>query len=510
MSAQPPPVEQYPIFNKNNFNDIQGYLTIAQANLLYARLYAVNTLTRLNVFQSPILVNNINISNAGTAQTNIFFTIDLTTAITTGYNNISIGSQSLKFITTGYQNIALGVYSGYNFIIGASDNISIGANTNSDPLITPAATIGAIAIGSSANCNGNSSTSIGYFSDAIFRATAIGGFSQCLSNSSVAIGYGSATSGGGSSVSIGVSSSASNVNAISIGNTSISSGNSSLAIGHTSTSSGLYSIAIGDSAISNVNQSIAIGPSSTASGNSAIVIGYTSSATATSSICIGDTSSATAVGSIALGHLSTSAGVNSTAIGLSSSTGVFTSSTSLGTSATATANNQIMMGTVAETVQMPNALNVIGNATFTLPIFLSQPLMNYSIFTGTTANKQGHTTTSTTLLNTTTGVSTSKDYASVSITSAIGIGSYFVEGMVSFTSPIANSPVDLWINTVSATQDSTRDQTFMTNGIIVPANWRCRITTQLNITAVPTSIYISGSSLNNLTIGSVSLRVVRL
>lgn len=512
MSAYEQPQEYLPEFSSSDFLASSDSLSLAKANSLYARLAGSNIMSgTFNTFNNPVLIDNIILSNAGSTKNNIFLCIDLNliTAITTGYNNISIGSQSLKFLTTGYQNIALGVYAGYNFITGASDNISIGANANSDVLITPNATIGAIAIGASANSNDNYSIALGYFSTSSLRSIALGALSTTLSTDAVAIGYNS-TASGASSVSIGHDSTASFTRAVAIGNGSIASSNSSVAIGHTSSASAINSVALGDTATANNSYTISIGPSSTASGNSSIVMGHNSSATATNSICIGDTADATAIGAIVLGRLASASGINSTAIGLSASTVAFTTSTALGSGATSTSNNQIMIGTVTETVQMPNALNVIGNATLTLPIFISQPLMNYTVFSSATAKKQGHTTTSTTSISATTGILTNKNYATVAITSAIGLGSYFIEGMVSFSTPVVNSQVDLWINNVSANQDLTRTQVFFTNGVVIPTNWNCRITTQLNATSVTTNVYLSGNSLYDLTIGSVSLRVVRL
>ena len=510
MAFYDSPSEYLPSFSSSDFLASSDSLSLAKANSLYARLSGSNIMSgTFNTFNNAILVDNINLSNAGSTQNNIFLAVDLITAITTGYNNISIGSQSLKLITTGYQNIALGVYAGYNLINGASDNISIGANANSDVLVSPNSTINSIAIGSSANSNDDNSIAIGYLSSSVLRSVSLGALSTTLGIDAVAVGY-NAVASGASSVSIGHDSTASFTRAVAIGFNAISGGNSSVAIGHTSTASALNSVALGDTAIANNSYSIAIGPSSTASGNSSIVMGHNSSATALNSICIGDTSSATATGSIVLGRLATASGINSTAIGLSASTVAFTTSTALGSGATSTANNQIMLGTVTETVQMPNALNVIGNATLTLPIFTSQPLMNYTTFSGGVVKKQGHTTTSTASISATTGILTNKNYATVAITSSIGLGSYFIEGMVSFSTPVVNSQVDLWINNVSANQDLTRTQVFFTNGVVIPTNWNCRITTQLNVTAVTNNIYLSGNSLYDLTVGSVSLRVIRL
>jgi hypothetical protein len=135
--------------------------------------------------------------------------------------------------------------------------------------------------------------------------------------------------------------------------------------------------------------------------------------------------------------------------------------------------------------------------------------MSYTVFTGNVSKKQGHSTTSTTSISATTGISTIKNYASVSASSP-GIGSYLVEGNISFTSPAINSSVEIWINNVSVTQNTSYTQSFMTNGVIVPTDWRCRVVGQFNVISTSTTIYLSGISLTDLTIGSVFLRFVRL
>jgi hypothetical protein len=170
MAFYDKPTEDLPTFSSNDFlSSSNDNLTVSMANSLYARLANSNIMTGLlNNFNNAISVDNINLSNAGSVQSNIFLAVNLVNAITTGYDNISIGSQSLKSLSTGYQNIALGAYAGYNFINDAYDNISIGANANSAFAITPSNTIGSVAVGGSANSNDNYSTALGTFSSANF------------------------------------------------------------------------------------------------------------------------------------------------------------------------------------------------------------------------------------------------------------------------------------------------------------------------------------------------------
>jgi hypothetical protein len=307
---------------------------------------------------------------------------------------------------------------------------------------------------------------------------------------------------------------------INIGSKSNSSGTNNICVGTNSgllLTTGYNNMAIGLNALSTLTTGInntAIGYSSginiTGASSENINIGFVSSGVGTCNDCvsIGPNSIASVSNSVAIGNASQANNLNSTAIGYNTNVG-YNNSTAIGTGATSTAINQIMLGTLTETVQMPNALNVIGNATLTQPIFTTQPLMSYTVFTGNVSKKQGHASTSTTSISATTGVSTIKNYASVSASSP-GIGSYMVEGSISYTSPAVNSSVDVWLNTTSVTQNNSYTQNFMTNGVIVPTDWRCRVVGQFNVISTSTTVYLSGISLTDLTIGSVSLRFVRL
>lgn len=321
----------------------------------------------------------------------------------------------------------------------------------------------------------------------------------------------------GVNISSNVSSALTNIN---IGSTSNSSGQYNICTGQGSgagLTTGQYNIATGFNSMSSVttgSNNYILGYNSginlAAGSNGNVNIGQASSGLGTCINCtaIGYNSMANNTNSVAIGSGTISSNLNSTAIGCGSSTS-HDNSTAIGSGAITTSANQIMLGTTNETTQITGLLNVVGNATLTLPIFTSQPLMSYTVFTGNVSKKQGHATTSTTSISATTGVSTIKNYASVSASSP-GIGSYMVEGSISFTSPAINSSVELWLNNVSVTQNTAYTQNFMTNGVIVPTDWRCRVVGQFNVISTSTIIYLSGISLTDLTIGAVSLRFVRL
>jgi hypothetical protein len=68
---------------------------------------------------------------------------------------------------------------------------------------------------------------------------------------------------------------------------------------------------------------------------------------------------------IAIGTNSTAQGTDSVAVGRGASTGIFTNSVAIGAGAQANANDQIVLGTAAHTVNVPGALNVTGATTLT-------------------------------------------------------------------------------------------------------------------------------------------------
>jgi len=452
MASYEQPTEYLPSFSSSDFLAGSDTLSLSKANSLYARLAGSNIMSGiLNTFNNPVLIDNINLSNAGSTQNNIFLTVDLATAITTGYNNISIGSQSLKLITTGYQNIALGVYAGYNLINGAYDNISIGANANSDPLATPNATVSAIAIGSNSNAYNDSAVAIGVYSGSNLRSVAIGYNSGALSTDSVALGSGTVASGT-SSVAIGLGARGTNVNAVALGNSSNSSGNASTAIGYNSSSFSTNTTAIG-------------------------------------------TGSYVANG-------------NSTAVGANTTTVTYTNSTALGYGTACNANNQIALGTTNETTQIAGLLNVIKTATFTLPSFLSAPIINYTTFSPV-ANQQGYHTTSTTLVSNSLAV-TNTVYQVATIT-IVNIGLYLVDGYFNTTTLSANGTINIIINTTVA-QSNPSKTTYFNGGALESAN--LKVTFLYNITTANTIIYLCGfvptGSNVPVLLNSTQLRATRL
>lgn len=197
---------------------------------------------------------------------------------------------------------------------------------------------------------------------------------------------------GVNSTAIGTNATAAGIAAIAIGSNATAGQTFSLSIGHRSLSSGSNSTAVGKQANA-ATSGTAIGQQSIAT-NSATSIGQGSSATGTSAIALGQ-ATASGVGSSAFGAGAVASGNQSVAIGQSAnittddSTGVgestsatsgtkatalgfgaaanFASSTAIGASAATTIANQIMLGTVNESV------TVLG--TFTLPNLTTQQFL---------------------------------------------------------------------------------------------------------------------------------------
>ena len=121
-----------------------------------------------------------------------------------------------------------------------------------------------------------------------------------------------------------------------------------------------------------------------------------------STVAIGNNTNAMLTESVAVGNNANALKSYSIAIG-SSSYNNFATSVALGAGATTTAINQIMLGTTNETTQILGALNVVKQATFTLPIQLpatygtiaSSTLMGYSAV----ANNSGVVMTSNIITN---------------------------------------------------------------------------------------------------------------
>lgn len=284
---------------------------------------------------------------------------------------------------------------------------------------------------------------------------------------------------------------------ININSTSNSSGTNNICVGTNSgllLTTGYNNMAIGLNALSTLTIGInntAIGYSSginiTGSSSENINIGFVSSGVGNCQDCvsIGANSIASVSNSVAIGYASQANNLNSTAVGYNTNVG-YNNSTAIGTGATSTAINQIMLGTTNETTQIAGLLNVIKTATFTLPSFLSPPIMNYTTFSPV-AYQQGYQKTSTTLVsNSITPVNTVLQVATITIPH---IGLYLVDGYFNTVTLSTNSTIVIILNTAVA-QNIASQTTYFNGGALQQAN--LKITYIFNITTANTPIYLCG------------------
>ena len=148
---------------------------------------------------------------------------------------------------------------------------------------------------------------------------------------------------------------------------------SSIAIGDSSRTKARSAIAIGAASRTIADYAIALGYYSEASGERSTAIGHNAQVTGEYAIAIGDNTEATGKGAVALGtgytttgifgskkHKCVASGKQSTAIGFGAeASGI--QSTAIGWCAKATETNQIVLGTVNDTVYIPGNLRVDGN-----------------------------------------------------------------------------------------------------------------------------------------------------
>jgi microcystin-dependent protein len=252
---------------------------------------------------------------------------------TTGTNNSAFGYHALRNNTTGYNNIALGSSSGKS-MLATIESTCVG--TNSDTSFNYST-----AIGSNSTCTADRQIMLGTTAETVVipgSLTVSGKITQSLVNPfSTQLGTNALlnlTSDGNSNTCIGVNSGY---------YTSTGDNNSSLgANAMQGNSTGSDNTCIGYNAMVNGTtafQNTIIGSSS---GNSISTGSYNT--------CIGYRSSS-----------SLSTGSTNTTIGYNSSADNYSYSTALGYSATNTASHQIMLGTLNETVVVPNDITFGGS-----------------------------------------------------------------------------------------------------------------------------------------------------
>ena len=148
---------------------------------------------------------------------------------------------------------------------------------------------------------------------------------------------------------------------------------SSIAIGDSSRTKARSAIAIGAASRTIADYAIALGYYSEASGERSTAIGHNAQVTGEYAIAIGDNTEATGKGAVALGtgytttgifgskkHKCVASGKQSTAIGFGAeASGI--QSTAIGWCAKATETNQIVLGTINDTVYIPGNIIIGGN-----------------------------------------------------------------------------------------------------------------------------------------------------
>lgn len=302
----------------------------------------------------------------------------------------------------------------------------------------------------------------------------------------------------GLNISSNVSSALTNIN---IGSTSNSSGEYNICIGQGSASAlttGQYNIVSGYGSMNFIttgSNNVIMGYLSgnnlgtTSNGNVNIGVQCSGNGNATNCVAIGLQAVASVQDSIALGNLATASNLNSIAIGYNASV-THNNSVAIGTGASSTAINQIVLGTTNETTQIAGLLNVIKTATFTLPSFLSPPIMNYPSFAGTTRYTQGYTLTVTPNTPVNTSLTVINAIVILQTITIPDIGTYFLETMIQANTVSANAMFHIGFVLSPATQELARQQSTSvgsTAGIMFLKNW-----THINITAVNSVINVYG------------------
>jgi hypothetical protein len=138
-----------------------------------------------------------------------------------------------------------------------------------------------------------------------------------------------------------------------VGGSSSAVGNGSVALGQAAAAVGTAGSAVGQAASASGNDSAVVGQAAQASGLQSSAFGQSAQATATNSSAIGQDSAATANNSTALGASAVASAASGTALG-EGSTADNTGSTAVGVGANTTEDQQIMLGTPGQSVDIPS------------------------------------------------------------------------------------------------------------------------------------------------------------
>lgn len=144
-----------------------------------------------------------------------------------------------------------------------------------------------------------------------------------------------------------------------------SGGTGAEAVGLNAMADGAYSTAIGNNTWAAHDYAVAVGTGAGARTAGSVAIGYDAVTDSSSSghdnaVAIGSHASAIGASSVAIGYNAEVDGADSVAVGHFATTAAHLRSTAIGAAATATADDQIMLGTASQTVEIPGNLHVAG------------------------------------------------------------------------------------------------------------------------------------------------------
>ena len=351
------------------------------------------TLGRLQFVDTNLVLGSGNLDHLTTGgSNNISIGPNNLTQVTSGDSNIAIGDNALISTTSGRSNIGIGTTLAAN--VDGNNNVAVGDDALTKANSTWNVAIGKNAyelgtggsntiIGGDAMSEGSGSNNVAVGTNSLWYGSgdgnvAIGANSNYKNQSlttftnTTAVGFSSYASGN-NSVSLGVSSTASNTDSIAIGNGTNASGETAIALGNLSnandtdaiaigngvTADGESAIAIGSNEVTHTTQALAdkalaIGDGAYATGEYSIALGVTTESLGTRNIAIGNNAIASNTDTIAIGVQSQTSGASSVAIGQYSKVNGGNYSAALGYSADASGHSAVAIGNNAKAVNNYN------------------------------------------------------------------------------------------------------------------------------------------------------------
>lgn len=398
MSSSEYPTINYNVFIPSNWSSSSVGFTEAELNRKYLRFPTAQT-TQAEIMRNITLTGQINTTTANplvinSTSRNTFISSDLTSTVTSGVDNTSLGNASLSFLTSGNRNTAVGDES-LNALTNQNDNTALGHRS-----LVIAGGAGNVAVGSRAGetlPSSSNNTLIGFRAGVSVGSSATAGnntflgassgFNSGLANysKSTAIGY-EASITASSQVVLGTATESVYIPSGNIytpaSNINISS-NKALTLGANNVAIGLASLQNADGN-TNGNNAIGYGALQNSKANNNTALGFYALPTNTSGI--NNTAIGNSAGGINSG-VGLTTGTNNTFLG--ANTNIVTGqeacnkSTAIGQGAIITASNQVVLGTSTETVVIPSG--VINNTVTTGNyLFGSRAVSSWNIGTDNT------------------------------------------------------------------------------------------------------------------------------